>query len=278
VLTQCLAFWVADHVVASFQYAVRLMELPQGVFGISLATFLLPTLSGLAVEKKHAEFRQTLGQGIGYLVFLNLLASVLLTVLAEPIIRLLFQHGEFDAASTDRSALALACLAPGLVAFSTVNVLARAFYALGDTKTPMRVSVFCLLLNLAIATALVFPFKQGGLGLANSITAGINFALLAFALRKKLKKLDWAELRRWLPIMLALTATAGALAWFLARWWTRSMGHANLGLKLGEVFLPMLAATLVYLGGAHLLGVPYAHDLGALLPRRLRRLLGKMGG
>jgi putative peptidoglycan lipid II flippase len=278
VLTQCLAFWVADHVVASFQYAVRLMELPQGVLGISLATFLLPTLSGLAVEKKHAEFRQTLGQGVGYLVFLNLLASVLLTVLAEPIIRLLFQRGEFDAASTDRSALALACLAPGLVAFSTVNVLARAFYALGDTHTPMRVSVFCLLLNLALATALVFPFKQGGLGLANSLTAGLNFALLAFALRKKLKTLDWAELRRWLPTMLALTAAAGALAWFLTRWWTRSMGHANLGLKLGEVFLPMLAATLVYLGGAHLFGVPYAHDLGALLPGRLRRLLGKMGG
>src|SRR5262249_23116711 len=162
------------------------MELPQGVFGISLATYLLPTLSGLAAEKNFGEFRTTLRQGVGYLVTINLLASVFLLVLAEPMIRLLFQHGNFHAEDTRRASFALICLAPGLVVFSLVNILARAFYALGDTKTPMRISIFCLGLNVAVALLLVWPLEQGGLGIANSISAACNAALLTMALRKKL--------------------------------------------------------------------------------------------
>ncbi|MEI9866614.1 MAG: murein biosynthesis integral membrane protein MurJ [Limisphaerales bacterium] len=194
-LTQTIAFWVGDHIVASFNYAVRLMELPQGMFGISLATFLLPTLSALAIDKKYPEFRKTLGHGISTLLFANLIAAVLLIVLAVPIVRLLFERGEFTAASTDRASFALICLAPGLVAFSTVNILARAFFALGDTKTPMKISLACLVLNLLIAIALVVPLKQGGLGIANTITSVCNAGLLFFALRKKLGRLDMGELR-----------------------------------------------------------------------------------
>src|SRR5205809_6270646 len=143
VLTQSLAFWLDKSIVASFDYAVRLMELPQGVFGISLATYLLPTLSALAAEKKYPDFRTTLVQGLDYLVFVNMLAAVLLMTLAEPIVRLLFERGAFDFLTTHRVTLALVCLAPGLVAFSIVNILARAFYALGDTQTPMKISIVC---------------------------------------------------------------------------------------------------------------------------------------
>ena len=93
-LVQTIAFWVGPQIVASFNYAVRLMELPQGMFGISLATYLLPTLSGLAAEKNYPEFRATLRHGIGTLLFVNLIAAILLVVLAEPIVRLLFEHGD----------------------------------------------------------------------------------------------------------------------------------------------------------------------------------------
>src|SRR5947199_2558700 len=193
-LTNGLAFWVDPQIVASFDYAVRLMELPQGVFGISLATYLLPTLSGLAAEKNYPEFRATLRQGLSYLVFVNLIASVMLVVLAEPIIRLIFEHGRFDAHSTQRASFALACLAPGLVAFSMVNVLARAFYALGDTETPMKISVVCLGLNLIFALWLILPLRQGGLGIANTLTAAWNVGLLLYALRRKLARLDLTPL------------------------------------------------------------------------------------
>ena len=209
-LTQTIAFWVGPGIVAWFNYAVRLMELPQGVFGISLATFLLPTLSALASDKNYPEFRTTLRHGISTLLFANLIAAILLVVLAEPIVRLLFERGAFTAASTERASLALICLAPGLVAFSTVYILARAFFALGDTSTPMKISLACLALNLLLAAVpLEVPLQQGGLGIANTITSVCNAGLLFFALRKKIARLEMAPLRATL-LPLAVT---GLLAW-----------------------------------------------------------------
>src|SRR5207344_2218440 len=154
-VTQVFSYWVDETIVSTFNYSVRLMELPQGMFGISLATYLLPTLAGLAAEKKYPELRATLGQGLGYLAFANTIASVLLVVQAEPIVRLLFQHGNFTPLDTKNVGFALACLAPGLIAFSVVNILARAFYALGDTMTPMKISTACLALNVVFTLWLI---------------------------------------------------------------------------------------------------------------------------
>ena len=159
-------------------------------------------------------------------------------MLAEPIVRLLFERGAFTAASTDRAALALICLAPGLVAFSTVNILARAFFALGDTKTPMKISLACLTLNLLLAAALVVPLKQGGLGIANTITSVCNAGLLFFALRKKLGRLEMAPLRAtFLPLAIA-GLLAGLVAWQGWQFWENALGHETLALKIGAVFVP----------------------------------------
>ncbi|MSU21092.1 MAG: murein biosynthesis integral membrane protein MurJ [Pedosphaera sp.] len=271
-LTQGIAWTVNPQIVASFGYAVRLMELPQGVFGISLATFLLPTLSGLAAGKKYPEFRATLGQALGYLALGNLAASVLLTVLSEPIVRLLFERGEFDAADTRRSSFALACLAPGLVAFSMVNILARAFYALGDTKTPMKISVVCLGINVILSFWLIGSFAEGGLGIANTLSAACNVWLLFHALRRKLKHLGLSALRQNILSMAGGAIVAGEAAWLLSGAWERSIGHSGFIQKLGAVFIPLGVASLVY--GAILLWlkVPQAQDFLGLLRRKGFRL------
>jgi putative peptidoglycan lipid II flippase len=268
-LTQSIAFSFDSQIVASFNYAVRLMELPQGVFGISLATFLLPALSGLAAEKKYPEFRSTLSQALGYLAFANLIASVLLIVLAEPIIRLLFERGEFTALSTHRAAFALACLAPGLIAFSMVNILARAFYALGDTQTPMKISAVCLGLNVFFVFWFVKPFAQGGLGLANSLSACVNVGLLFYALRRKLKYLNLAPIRRHLIGMAGGAILAGEVAWLVSRAWEDWIGHSRFIDKAGAVLVPMAAASLIY--GAILLWlkVPQAREFVDLLRQRI---------
>jgi len=268
VLVNGFAYWVDDYVVASFQYAVRLMELPQGLFGVSMATYMLPALSGLAAEKKIPEFRRELSQGVSYLVFVNLIASVLLLTLAEPIMRLLFERGKFDATSTDQAALALACLAPGLVLFSTVNVLARAFFALGDTKTPMRISIFCLALNLLLSLALVWRYKQGGLGIANTCTSAVNLGLLLYALKRKLTTLEMQSLRGALLPMLLAGALAGGLAWWGWRSWENALGHGSVWLKLGAVFVPAIAAGILYWLVTLAFKVPAAGELARFLLRR----------
>ena len=261
-LVQFLAIAINPQINASFDYAVRLMELPQGMFGISLATYLLTALSVLAVDKNYPEFRATLRHGLSTLLFANLIAAVLLVVLAEPIIRLLFEHGDkFTAASTARATLALQCLAPGLIAFSTVNILARAFFALGDTKTPMKVSLFCLVLNLLLSAALIVPLQQGGLGLANTITSACNVALLLFALRKKLGKLELESLRKtFLPLAVA-GLCAAIIAWFGWQWWEQHLGHATLVLKIGAVFAPALVAGVFYLVAALACKIPAAKEM-----------------
>ncbi len=268
-LTQLLAFGVHVPIVASFQYAVRLMEFPQGIFGISLATYLLPTLSGLAAEKKYPEFRATLRQGLSYLIFINLLASVLLLAEAEPIVRLLFERGKFNAESTLQVSRAVACLAPGLIAFSMVNILARAFYALGDTRAPMRISLVCLSLNLLFAFLLIGHYEAAGLGVANTLSAILNVGLLLYALRRKLAKLELAGLQQSFFAMLGAALCAGGVAWALVNFWNHKLGHATLWLKMGEVFLPMFLASVVYFGLTLWLKSPPAQDVMRLISRRV---------
>jgi putative peptidoglycan lipid II flippase len=271
VLTQCLAYWVDDYIVSSFQYAVRLMELPQGMFGISLATFLLPTLSGLVAQKKYPEFRQTLSQGLCYLAFANLIAAAISMALARPIVCLLFERGKFDGEATARVAPALACLAPGLLMFSMNNILARAFYALNDIKTPMKISVVCLVLNLGFSVWLVQCYREAGLAVANTLSATINLGLLTYALRRKLSQLGLGGLARTLRLLVPAAVLAGVVAYGLGWLWERRLGHATLPLKLGAVFVPGTVGCAIYWGTALWLKVPAAHEAAELFLRRFRK-------
>ncbi len=260
-VTQCFSFWFDPTIVATFNYSVRLMELPQGIFGISLATYLLPTLSGLAAEKKLPEFRHTLSQGLSYLSFANLFAAAIALTLSEPIVRLIFEHGKFGPDATRRVALALSCLAPGLLMFSMNNIFARAFYALGDIKTPMRISLFCLALNLAFAIWLVHPYREAGLAVANTLSASFNLLLLSYGLRRKLARLGLMNLIKDLSVLVPAAVGAGILAALLSRWWERHLGHTNLTLKLGAVFVPATAAGMCYWATALWLKIPSASEV-----------------
>ena len=270
-VVQSFAFWTGNEIVASFNYAVRLTEFPQGLFGISLAAYLLPALSGLAAEKKHPEFRATLRQGIGYVVFIHLLGSVLLFTLATPIVRMLFERGEFDADATARAASALMCLAPGLVAVSIASLLSTAFYAMGDTRTPMRVTVLSLAVNLVLSVALVGRYHQAGLALANTLTGFLDVGLLMFALRKNPGGIEWGAMLTQLKTMLPAGLVAAGVAWTLCMSWTEQFGHESFQTRVGEVFVPMAAASAVYLGLGLWLRVPFVKDLVALVRIRIGR-------
>ena len=273
IITQTLAFWVerasGTQIVASFEYAVRLMELPQGVFGVSLATFLLPTLAGLAADKQFPEFRENLRRGMGYLFFVNAIAAAMLMVLAEPMVRLLFQHGAFTADSTRRASFALMCLAPSLLTYSAVNVMARAFYAMGDTKVPMQISAVCLCLNIVVLLPLIFIFPKGleagALGVANALSSLLNVGLLSYALKRKMPKWEVQSLLRPFAGMLLAAVVAGGVAWLLHGQWVANLGYETVWLKIGEVFAPAIVAALVYWGITAAIGLREARDLFALI-------------
>ena len=282
-ITQCFSFWYEPSIVSTFNYSVRLMELPQGMFGISLATYLLPALSGLAAQKNYPEFKDLLRQGLGHLAFANLMAAAIALVLAEPIVRLLFEHGMFGPSATHRVALALVCLAPGLLMFSMNNILARAFYALGDIKTPMKISVLCLVLNLGFAIWFIRYFQQAraggelGLALANTLSAGVNVGLLTYALKRKLAGLQLSGLAQTLLALISDAVLAGIVAGLLSRWWEQKIGHATLTFKLGAVFVPGGAAAVVYWLVALWLKVPAATEMTGLFLDLLRRRRKRAG-
>ena len=265
------SFWFDSTIVATFNYAVRLMELPQGMFGISLATYLLPTLSGLAAEKKYPEFRQILSQGLSYLSFANLFAAAMAFALASPIVRLIFERGKFDSTSTHRVGLALACLAPGLLMFSMNNILARAFYALNDIKTPMKISIACLALNLGFALWLVHPYREAGLGVANTLSACCNLLLLTYALRRNLGRLGLRSLMNTLLVLVPTAILVAIIAALLSALWERSIGHSSLPRRLGSVFVPGGIAAVIYWFIALKFKVPAATEMRTVLFRRLKK-------
>ncbi len=269
------SFWFEPTIVATFNYSVRLMEFPQGMFGISLATYLLPALSSLAAEKKFPEFRQTLSQGLSYLAFANLAAAAIALTLAEPIVRLIFERGKFGPDATHRVALALACLAPGLLMFSMNNILARAFYALNDVKTPMKISIVCLALNLAFALWLVQPYREAGLGVANTLSASFNTLLLVYALRRKLSRLGLTQFVKSLLVLAPAAVLAGGIAAVLTWLWERNLGHLTFALKFGAVFVPCAVGGLVYWLVAIFGDVAAAREILALLRRVLRLQPGR---
>ncbi|HVV00448.1 MAG TPA: lipid II flippase MurJ, partial [Verrucomicrobiae bacterium] len=269
--TQSFSFWFDPSIVATFNYSVRLMELPQGIFGISLATYLLPALAGLAAGKKYPEFRQTLSQGLNYLSFANLMAAAIAFSLAAPIVRLLFQHGKFGPDATARVAIALACLAPGLLMFSMNNILARAFYALGDITTPMKISVGCLCLNLVFSIWLVRPYREAGLAVANTMSATFNLLLLVYALRRKLSRLGLTSVVRTLLVLVPSAVVTGLVAHAIYRLWEVHLGNTALFARIGAVFVPSAVAAILYWTAAYYAKVPAARDIIALARRKVAR-------
>ena len=156
--------------------------------------------------------------------------------------------------------------------FSMNNILARAFYALSDIKTPMKISVLCLGLNLIFAVWLVQRYREAGLAIANTISASINLALLIYTLRRKLSRLGLEAVKKTLLILVPNATLAALIAWAVFRAWEQRFGHAQLWIRLGAVFIPGGLACAVYWLIALWARVPAAHDILALMGRRFGRM------
>lgn len=174
--------------VSYLYYADRISQLPLGVIGVAVGTALLPLLSKHIQQGAMDEARTQLNRGTELTMLLCLPAAVALTVIAGPIISVLFERGEFDATNAVATAEALAALAFGLPAFVLVKVFLPGFYAAHDTKTPLKIAIFCILLNIALNLLFLFamPFlKHIGIALATSLSSWVNAGIMAFILHRR---------------------------------------------------------------------------------------------
>ena len=185
---------LAQGSVTYLYFADRLVQFPLGVFAIATATAVLPSLSRQAATGDLDTLKDTFAQALKLVFFITIPATVGLIVLREPIVALLFQRGEFDAQATRLTAQALLYYSMGLWAFSAVRIVAATFFALQDTRTPVRMAGISIFANIVLGVVLMKPLAHGGLALATSLASMLNLGLLLGALRTKLGSLGWKSI------------------------------------------------------------------------------------
>jgi len=184
-----LASLLPEGSISYLYYADRLVQFPLGLFAIAIATAVLPTLSRQAASKDFEAVKNTFAYAMKLVLFLSIPSMVGLFILREPIVALLFKRGVFDSKATQLTSYALLYYSMGLWAFSGVRVVVSTFYALQDTKTPVRIAIISIIANILLGIILMGPLAHGGLALSTSLASMLNFVLLVLALRKKLGNL-----------------------------------------------------------------------------------------
>jgi putative peptidoglycan lipid II flippase len=261
-----------EGAISWLQYAFRLMQLPLGVFGVAVATVTLPLISRSAAVGNREEFREILARGIRLAFFLTIPSAIGLIGLAEPIIGLIFERGRFTHHATIETAAALRFYAIGLVGYAGIKVLAPAFYALDQRRTPMYVSLFSIVVNVALNAALAVGLGWGhrGLALSTSIVAMLNFGILYVLMRRSAGGLETGTFAHALmrigiaAVGLAVFCVA-AQVYLLPDFFSWSLATRIFGL-LGVIAV----AGGLFFASCYLLRVPEMHEVTDLLRRRVR--------
>ena len=241
-----LAFKIGEGVASSLYYSNRLIQLPIGVFGVALATVSFPLLAHHAASKSMNDFKQVLSNVLKITIRVALPATAGLLLFAYPIIRMIFEHKEFDSSSTAKTAFALSFYCLGLIGYCSNKIIIRAFYSLQDTVTPVRIGLVGLTVNIILNLILMIPLKGGGLALSTSITAFLSFFLLIFYLKKKIGSFLNHDFFRSIKITLVCTlvmAFCSFVCYRLMSGWMEPVGIYNIIFG----FVPVCVGIAVYI-------------------------------
>ena len=260
---QWLASFLGLGSISSLFYAGRITELPLGVFAIAIATVVLPVMSRHAVAGDHDEMMRTLNFALRQVGLVTLPATVGLILLRTEIVSVLFERGEFGAGSTASTAAALAGYSVGLIGFAGVRIVAPGFYALRNTKTPVKVAAVAMIVNLAGCLALIPFFNHAGIALASSLSAYVNVALLLWLLRGRVGNLGTRQLVASFLRLAAAAATMGWVVWGLRRMWPIDAAAGFIG-RAGILAAIIGIGVLTYLAAAMLLRAPEIAELRAM--------------
>ncbi|HEX9157469.1 MAG TPA: murein biosynthesis integral membrane protein MurJ [Syntrophales bacterium] len=219
-ISTLLASFLPEGSVSFLYYADRIVELPLGIFGIAIGTAALPSFSDQVARGHYEEMKKTISFSLRLMLFITIPAMIGIIALREPIISVLFQRGQFDPISSVLTAQALFWYTVGLWAFSTIRVVVAAFYALQDTKTPVRIAVVALIVNTVCSVALMFPMKHSGLALATSIASAVNVLTLGWLLRKRIG--EFLDAAFWRSV--ARVTAASAIMWVSVALMTHTLG------------------------------------------------------
>ncbi|MBP7147891.1 MAG: murein biosynthesis integral membrane protein MurJ [Acidobacteria bacterium] len=256
--------------IAWLNYAFRLMQLPLGLFGVAVGTIATASLARRAAAGDVPGLGQTLRSSLRLVGALTIPATLGLMVLARPIIRLIFEHGNFTAEDTAATAAALVYYAVGLFAYSSVKSLAPAFYAVGRAGVPLGASVAAVAANIALNVALFPVLGFRGLALGTSVAALVNFAVLALAFQRSYGGLADRGLAAALGRMTLAAGLMALVAFGANVALERLVGTAGLAARLAGTLGPIALGAAAYAGLCRFAGVGEIADLLGGLRRRAR--------
>jgi putative peptidoglycan lipid II flippase len=257
-----LASWLTTGAVSALNYAWRVMLLPQGVVAQSVATAAFPTFADQYARGQFAQLRSSLAATVRSILFIAIPAAIGLWVLREPIIQLLFERGQFTETSTELVAAALGAFALGLIGHSGVEILARAFYALHDTRTPVILGVIALIINLIMSLALINVLGVTGLALSNTTAATIELVLLVVLIRQRLGGLEDRRV-----LIGALKTAAASIVMGIAVWaFLNAASGTSVIVRAGG---GMLIGVGVFAAAAWLLRVEELRSITGLIRRKV---------
>ncbi len=215
-ISNVFATYLPAGSVTYLYYGYRLILFPIGIFGISVGMAMLPSMSEQAVKGDMDGLRDTFSFSLRLVFFTSIPAMAGLIALSEPIVNTLFQRGEFTYEATQGTVYALIFYSIGIWAFSGLRIVRAAFYSIKDTRTPFKVATLTVFINLLLCYLLVGPLKHGGLALALTVSAAVNFVLLSFMLRSRLGNIDGARILNSLIRISAASLVMGIIGWSAA--------------------------------------------------------------
>ncbi|GAB0153252.1 murein biosynthesis integral membrane protein MurJ [Marinobacterium sp. BA1] len=246
-LDTVLASFLQTGSVSWLYYSDRLSELPLGVFGIAIATVILPSLSRIHAEKSPERFAHTLDWAIRMILLIGLPAALALAVLAEPLIATLFHYGEMTDRDVQMAAMSLRAYAFGLLAFMLIKVLAPGYFARQNTRTPVKIAVKAMAANMVLNLILIWPLDHVGLALATSISAFMNAGWLLHGLIKE-------GVFRWQPgwammlfRLVSASITLVAVLLLIMNWLAGNWLEAGVWLRVQWMTVLVLAGAGAYL-------------------------------
>ncbi|EGQ9096160.1 murein biosynthesis integral membrane protein MurJ [Vibrio alginolyticus] len=173
-----IASFLQTGSISWLYYSDRLLEFPLGLFGIAIATVILPALSRKHVDAQNEGFAQTMDWGVRMVILLGLPAMLGLMVLAKPMLMVLFMRGEFSPQDVHQASLSLFAYASGLLNFMLIKVLAPGYYSRQDTKTPVKYGIIAMVTNMVFNAIFAYFYGYVGLAIATALSAFVNMALL----------------------------------------------------------------------------------------------------
>ena len=256
-------------------YAFRLMYLPIGLFGVSIATVVLPAAARHAALDDRAAVRQTVARGLGLMLALNVPATIGLMVLAVPIVRVLFEHGRFLPSDTEAVASALRLYAIGLIGYSAARIASPVFYALGRNRVPVVVSIAAVAVNVAGSLGLVGTLGFRGLALSTSLAALVHGAALLVVLRGALGGLHGRRLTATLIKSAAASAAMAGAALAAHTWLTQTIQEQNTSAQAITLALAIGAGVAGLAVTARILRIAEFDEAVSSARAQARKLLGR---